>query len=247
LSHEYTSSELFHFVGRADPNNHDRNFQTLKSVLESRCVTYSPNDLSWGPVRHEVNWERSLLDESLVIPTITCYADIPKESLKIHMKKYGYFGLSIDRGYLVENYVRPVTYIPIYTADMLGISGRTLLKDIEAVCKGYEKHLRSNRSNEQRNNPRSLGSIPIDADETIDALSGTLLKDFLGFIKPFNSELDIGHPDNFYLEREWRKLGNIKFDDNHVGTVVIEEHYKEKSLQIFPQFETKLMTVEPGT
>jgi hypothetical protein len=224
--------------------DHKANFEILKKVLQTKCVTYSPSDLSWGPVRHEVNWDRSVLEEELVVPTITCYADIPKDALKVHMKKYGYFGISFDRQYLVRFHTRPVTYIPMYSGDEPGISGRSLIKDIEASVKGFYKFYLKERGESQKEYSRCFGSAPKDANEAVAVLKSTLLKDFIGFIKPFDSELADSDPDNYYMEREWRKLGNIRFDDSVVRTIVIARDYVEDLLKEFPQYEFKLKIVD---
>ncbi len=244
---DYTSLELFHFVGHQDPKNHKANYEILKNVLRSKCVTYSPSDLSWGPVEHKIDWNRSILDETLIVPTITCYADIPKNALDVHMKKYGFFGMSLDRQYLVSFHARPVTYIPIYSGDILGISGRTLIRDIESSVKGFYKYYLKTEEKNQEDYSRGLGSLPKDAKEFVSALKSTLLKDFIGFIKPFNSELNIDNPDNYYMEREWRKLGNIKFEEDVVHTVVILRDYEDDFLREFPQYKEKLKVVDENT
>lgn len=247
MNDDYTSLELFHFVGHQNPKDHKANYETLKNVLRSKCVTYSSSDLSWGPVEHKIDWERSILDETLVVPTITCYADIPKNALGVHMKKYGFFGVSLDRQYLVSFHARPVTYIPIYSGDNLGISGRTLIRDIESVVKGFYQFYIKEEEKDEECNFRGLGSLPKDARGAVSVLESTLLKDFIGFIKPFNSELNMDDPDNYYMEREWRKLGNIKFEENVVRTVVIMRDYEDDFLREFPQYKAKLKVVDENT
>ncbi|MEK6284005.1 MAG: hypothetical protein AABN95_26955 [Acidobacteriota bacterium] len=51
---------------------------------------------------------------------------------------------------------------------------------------------------------------------------------FLAFIKPFNSELPDNDPNNFYLEREWRRYGNLRFQPDDVSRVLTERSYVDR-------------------
>tara|TARA_R110000787_G_scaffold278320_1_gene387998 strand:+ start:1559 stop:2056 length:498 start_codon:yes stop_codon:yes gene_type:complete len=159
------------------------------------------------------------------------------------MKKYGYFGVSLERQYLVRFHARPVTYIPIYRSDDLGISGRTLIRDIESAVKGFYEYYLKTEENSEEAYSRGLASFPDNANESLSVLESTLLKDFIGFIKPFNSEINIEDPDNYYMEREWRKLGNIKFEEQFVCTVVILCGYESDFLREFSQYKGRLEVV----
>lgn len=54
------------------------------------------------------------------------------------------------------------------------------------------------------------------------AMDDIFTQHFLAFIKPFNSELPDDHPDNFYLEREWRRYGNFWFQPDEVMRVLVK-------------------------
>ena len=94
------SDELFHFVGSKAPQDDEANFQILTDVLGSQCVTYNPSVLDWGPETITIDWDKSLLDGELVVPTMTCFCDIPYDHLATHVSKYGRFGLSLEKSHL---------------------------------------------------------------------------------------------------------------------------------------------------
>jgi len=197
----YTSQELFHFVGHSDPSDDQSNYETLSKVLTAGCVSHPPHENNWGRVGYAINWEMSLENEKLIVPTVTCYADIPFGSLGTHVKKYGKFGLSFPRDLLIQFGARPVMYVPTRDDDWRSIHGTTLLRDLEAVYKAFNDRVVSKMPISDTST-RYLGSEPSNEAEAADAMRSVFAKDFLAFLKPFNSNLSQNHPKNFYMERE---------------------------------------------
>lgn len=239
----YTSKELFHFVGHNDPNDHERNFEVLKKILSAGCVSYDPPNNDWGDVSCKVDWDKSLINEDLIVPTVTCYADIPHNSLGVHVKKYGRFALSLPKDMLIKYGARPVMYIPMRDDDWAGIGGGTLLSDLEAVFKGYHEHVSSKLTDTNTVFSRSLGKAPDTENGAIKAMENVFVKNFLAYIKPFNSHLDESHPDNFYMEREWRKYGNMKFSPDDVRGVIVAEGFRSRMIDAYPNYSDRITEI----
>ncbi|WP_300336692.1 abortive infection system antitoxin AbiGi family protein [Accumulibacter sp.] len=239
----YTSKELFHFVGHNHPLDDDSNFRILKRILSDACVSYPPFDRDWGAVSYTINWEESLLSENLICPTVTCYADIPWDSLGPHIRKYGKLGLSFRKSRLIQYGARPVTYIPTGPNDWAGISGKTLLKDVEAVFKGYYNLVSSTLPDSDESHSRFLGEAPKTKDEAIQLMEDMFAKDFLSFIKPYNSQLDVDDPDNFYMEREWRKYGKMVFTPDDVVAIIVADGFKLPMSEAFPEYSRKVKEI----
>jgi hypothetical protein len=242
VNNEYTSDELFHFVGHSQPYNDEQNYQVLVDVLRGGCISHWPHDGSWGQVQYTATWADNLEEEKLVVPNITCYADIPFQSLGTHVGKYGKFGLSLPTSLLTKYGARPVAYIPMRSDDWESINGKTLLRDIEAKVKGFHKQVVKTLDPEDTNT-RPLGSEPQTAEDAIQQIHSLLLKDFLAYIKPFNSELPKSHPDNYYMEREWRKYGNMKFTGKQVSRVVVATGYKDRIESELPEYAGKVFEI----
>jgi len=239
---DYASDELFHFVGHSSPSDDNVNFGKLKKVLDSNCISHFPHDGSWGKVSHTTTWDNRLETEQLIVPSVTCYADIPFKALSIHTSKYGKFGVALPRWLLIKYGARPVTYIPIRSDDWQQINGLTLLRDIEAVIKGFKEQLVENQKGDETIS-RTLGKIASTPEEAISATHSMLLKDFLAFIKPFNSELSHSDPNNYYMEREWRKYGNMKFETGQVTRVLVANGYKEQTIENYPAYEDRVFEI----
>lgn len=241
MVNEYASDELFHFVGHSSPSDNNANYGKLREVIESNCISHYPHDGSLGKVGHTTTWDNRLETEQLIVPSVTCYADIPFEALSIHTDKYGKFGVALPRWLLTKHGARPVTYIPMRSDDLDSIHGLSLLRDIEAVIKSFNEHVVVKQEGEEEN--RTPGKKVSTPEEAISAINSMLLKDFLAFIKPFNSELSHCHPNNYYMEREWRKYGNMKFETSQVSKILVAKGYKEQIIDNYPVYENRVFEI----
>jgi hypothetical protein len=223
----YVADELYHFVGRKNPADHETNYHILLKILDEGWITHYPH--------HHIiadsisfNLDANLVSGDLVIPSMTCYCDIPLTSIDIHATKYGFFGVAFDRAKLISVGARPVTYIPTQPSDWRGhfatIHGLGLLKDLEGTWRGAYEFIEQSTDNPHT---RSLGVKPEDFKATAYALTEVFTRQ-LAFVKAFNSELAPDHPDNYYMEREWRLIGNFKFEEKDLRSVLIHESYRRR-------------------
>ncbi|MFB4202628.1 hypothetical protein KBTX_01671 [wastewater metagenome] len=238
MTTQYASDELFHFVGHSSPQDDEENYRRLGLVLRSGCISHPPHDGSWGQTGYTATWDNRLETEELIVPTVTCYADIPFDALSTHVSKYGKFGLALPRWLLIKYGARPVMYIPMRSDDWQSINGLTLLRDIEAIVKGFNVQVYGKQGPSPVS--RSLGQAPTTPESAISVVHSMLLKDFLAFIKPFNSELPHNHPDNFYMEQEWRKYGNMKFEPAQVSRLVVAQGYKDRAISDYPTYKGRI-------
>jgi Putative abortive phage resistance protein AbiGi, antitoxin len=239
----YTSDQLFHFVGYNKPNDDAENFNTLCKVLSDCCVSHKPHGNLPGTIRYTIDIEKSLLNEKLIVPTVTCFADIPPDSLGNHVRKYGRFGLGFRRDYLIFHGARPVTYIPLQASDWRGIYGSSMIRDIEAVYKGFVALYEKRPANTEKPISRKHGVIPTTEEETLMGLKSMIEKDFLAFLKPFNSELSPSDPENYYMEREWRKFANLRFTFDDVLRIYVARGYKALLAQVFPDLAAPVLEI----
>lgn len=241
----YTSDELFHFVGHSSPTDDEWNYQTLVKILRVGCVSHPPHKIEpdWGSVTVKTNWGGSLQygdhkDNGLIVPTVTCFADIPSGGLGIHIKKYGKFGISFPRDHLIRYGARPVMYIPMRNDDWQSIHGTTLLNDLEAIYRSFHE-LVTSEADDVGQRSRSLGKHLESRGTAIVAMDNAFTKDFLAFIKPFNAHLPVSHEENYYMEREWRKFGNQKFEPENVCQVSVANGYKPRLIAELPIYGDK--------
>lgn len=245
---EYISPELFHFFGRPAPNDHGRNYELMKLVLKNGCISHPPHEVGWGTVSYTLDLSKRMAREEMLVPTVTCYCDIPFDQLKPHIGKYGSFGLSFSRHRLTQMGARPVIYVPCRPDDWRGVfTGHTLLRELEATFRGIHE-CRTRLEEEKREPTRSiaLGTAPTTLLEALAKADHTLALRVLAFVKPYDSTLDDADPSYYYSEREWRKLGNLVFEPTEVLRVVVHSSYLERALVELPEYSGCLCTAPSG-
>jgi hypothetical protein len=227
----FISDVLFHFVGRAHPSDHEHNYDVLTRILNQGCVSHPPHDDTWGATSYKTD-----LSEEMLVPTVTCYCDIPFEHLPLHLGKYGKFGLSLNKHLLIKYGARPVIYVPLRSDDWGGPhGGHTWLHDVEVAYRGFHTHI-YDKVGQLRSASRSPGALPTSPEEAAVALDRALTLNFLAFIKPYDSFLSNSDINYFYSEREWRKFGNQQFEPQDVEHVIVAEGYIDRLRKELPQY-----------
>lgn len=232
MNQDYTTGNVYHFVGHADPDNHEQNFATLIKILKSRKILHSPGNPCAHEISYTIDKNASLLDEKLILPNIICFCDIPFDSLGIHISKYGYFGVAINKQFLAARGARPVMYMPYRKDDIFSAYGISLIKDIDSIYKKLSELASIEGANIST---RILGEVPDDTE--LKVIKGCFEKDFMAFVKPYYISLERTDDGNYYMEREWRLLGNIEFNynENILSHVVIKKGYKNQLLKAIPE------------
>ena len=173
-----------------------------------------------------------------MVSNVTCFCDIALKDCAIHIEKYGQFGLSFDRAFLIMYATRPVMYIPYDPTDHLSIYGKTLVRDILAVYESYDKIVAQKLETDESG--RQLGHRTDDEQIAKSAIASIYGKDFMAFVKAFDSTLPENHPDNYYMEREWRRLGNVVFKPTEVRRIVVAPSYVDHAKRDWPEYKEKI-------
>lgn len=238
-----TSEHFYHMIGGsilkndaipADQKN-EACYQQLKAIIDFGYIAgrdseggFQPSE---GDVEIVINPKGHLRNGDfkgfLVKGTITCFADIPWESLGWHTDKYGMFGFGVSAAHLARVGARPVTYIPYDYSDIeTNGRGHGILDNITAE---FIKLYKLVDAYENRYNSKGEdGSRTIDIKHRWSELMNILERDVAAYIKPYDRNLAINDLDYYYLEREWRLLGNVKIIPSQVPMIVVAKGYKER-------------------
>ncbi|PZD88042.1 hypothetical protein DTX80_03800 [Bacilli bacterium] len=229
LIQRYVSKELTHFVGRHKPE-HER-FDLLIDIIRSGWLLHKDigGNIKINPNAHGL--------ENIVIPGITCFADIPINDLSLHMEKYSNFGLAFKKDFLVEKGANPVYYLA--TNGIVGDSNKCAREAyFKENVKGYFTWV-----NELKKMFKEQGFSP-EHLENLERLDSFLIKHIFAYFKPFDASKTDADEDNYYLEREWRIVGDVKFHIHDITRILIPERYGKKLREMLPNYYGQISFTE---
>jgi hypothetical protein len=229
---QYASNILYHFVGSKRPNNHKENFDVLCKILQSMRV--GNHDV---PCRITIDYDRPIENGELLVQTVVCFCDIPLTQLPhVHAKKYGHFGVGVDKTLFARYGGRPVIYMPLDRQPGAGI-GNYLGRELLGAHRGLNEHFLRDALPSRS---RTVGSAPSTPEQAADLAASLLARDVLAFLKYYDPTLPDDHNENFYMEREWRKYGNLEL---HMGLrqVVVPPSFGSELRERFPRLNAEII------
>ena len=262
----YTSNLLCHFVGRSKSNDDER-FELLETIIKSKKLIANlsnPNNLGSS---FSSGYQCEHLGEVFEKCDCVCFCDIPNESLGIHTNKYSKFGMGFERTFIAEKGAHPVMYVPKnYTIAEIGDTSEKAKTCTPKQPQLYYPHLLNTACNLLPLMELGYTNVDLNKIEDFYKHSGfgewlntfdndirekffsgqfhplifSLLQGAatqLAYVKLFDTTLADDHPDNYYMEREWRSLKNIEFTLNDIKTIYLpNETYKENFIKDFPDY-----------
>ena len=226
----YISDKLIHFVGR-HCKNCEAQYQLLLRILKSGCLSNSEENAKMpiGIAEIEVNGAAKISQNEMYIPQMVCFCDIPFEHLKIHVTKYSRFGLAFEKDFIVKNGGTPVYYMPLKGKASSSISkGQYFDKKLDKF-QHYISHL--------------IDIKCLEVRDTMKEIENFLTFHVFSYFKFFDHNLPDDDPSNYYFEREWRVLGNLKFSIKDVTTVFIPINYEARLKHDCPKLKEKGKTL----
>jgi hypothetical protein len=206
----------------------------------------------------QVSRTGSLCKDEFIRFRPVCFCDIPKDNLQRHAGVTGPFGLAFLKDFLVAKGANPVFYVakgsvacheqptvpPLRVEDIEADAQAALQKHFAALNEGpkpvqrceFFDHLVADL------NRILLSPLPADAQAHSDdaprevqtRVLFDLTRHVFAFMKFFDESLPEEHPENFYLEREWRVAGFVRFELHDVQRVYVAPGYGDRIEREFP-------------
>jgi len=260
----YVSEHLTHFVGRSKPEADQ--YALLRRILERRWLLHSPFE-ERPTLGIAIYPDRLLSKNDMLVPDMICFCDIPIDHLGIHTQKYSRFGVAFPRHTLVARGASPVMYVAANSAVLVKKPEYRRPPDKESITpEEYEKRKAEPLKEEefhrepkgalldsymegfwsawQKKEPFEKGSAGADVAETLQKEKVSvifLLTHLFGFLKVFDAALPADHPDNYYMEREWRLYGNLHFESGEVSQVIVPPEYVERCRSECPEYAARVI------
>ena len=255
MPQEYVSEELTHFIGRSLASQ-DEQFKLLVHILRSRWLQASYR-MEFGAGSYlRGDSSKQLSSNEAVRAATVCFCDIPVPSLDIHMRKYSQFGLAFSKRYLVRRGVSPVFYVAANAAPpptpgigprSLGATFDELYKDLYTVMNQMNELVNqmSGRAGQRVTFKLSPPGTPLQLQVLgkLNAFAGDLDKLLFAHLKFFDGTLPEEHIDNYYMEREWRKIDGLSFQWENITAVILPKRFVRLLREHLPEFQWPIRTV----
>lgn len=236
----YISKELTHFVGRG--LSEEEQYQVLVNIITSGWLTHSPHMLDITPHLEVTTRGRISLNE-MYKPTVVCFCDIPVTDIHIHLRKYSHFGLSFLKQFLISKGANPVFYVAknsVVGNPAKGYSTRA--EELDKVMVTYQMFFRY--ATDALSRREGKGRIPRNATQMLLDVEFFLDYNIFSFLKVFDDSLPDEDPENFYMEREWRVIGNLQFEMDDVYRVILPQAFAKRFRKDVPTYTGEVTFVD---
>lgn len=226
----YVSNELTHFTGQGLLDIEQQYAPLAKilntGILKSRSPISSDHV---GGVFMTIDPNEPLSE--MYSQTVICFCDIPPDDLRIHMGKYSRFGVAFLKAFLIEKGACPVFYIPQNAKYNDWPHQTTLGEYFESIVKRFHRLTL----------PCSTAQDDASDDfrefcEEFRPIGQFLRAHVFSFLKLFDASLAEDHPDNYYMEREWRVRGSFQFKMDDVRRILLPESFSKRFRSDFPHY-----------
>jgi len=189
----FSTKVLWHFTGYN--KSEDDAFKILLAILKSKELKISERQpLIKMPSQEQRTGYKC-----------SCMCDIPFKDLRIHIIRYGFFGIALSKSSAVKlGYFNPVLYMQ-YNHPLFG-RAENLIEELEKISSPYHK-----------------------LDKALTeflTLLGTYVKssDLLSKIH-LDPKIDDEQNNNFYYEREWRSAYDWNFQETDVTAIMLPQKH----------------------
>jgi len=165
--------------------------------------------------------------------TMLCFCDIPPRQLKIHIQKYGSFGIAFSKQFLLRQGATPVHYVTRDASNRaVGIgSPRTVAERFDGLRAELQRvrfDLEEYITRIDRATP-FLSKLPAPNTPLghqllgrFSALQSHFEELVFARMKFFTTGLPEDHDENFYMEREWRLHDGLAFYLGDIATTPVQ-------------------------
>ena len=174
------------------------------------------------------------LEERYILSAV-CFCDILVEHLGIHMKKYGVFGLSFPKEFLIQKGVSPVFYISS-NSPVCAYDGKSL--DSRIPSNLYERFEKMTKQCDSFMNAVGEGKF------AVNEIHNFLISKIFAFIKPFDAGKSDDDEQNYYMEREWRTATAFNFEPDDVCRIILPRSYAKRFNRDFDVYISKMFYAE---
>ena len=249
----YVSDELTHFVGRCLPTDEIR-YDLFLSIIRQGWLRESHRETLGIGFTGNSDSGKPLCGNEAIKTTAVCLCDIPVDTLGVHMKKYGPFGIALPKRFLVPQGATPVHYVALDAKNRdVGIGPLTVgarLDKLRTELQDFVNDLGTYVEQHEGPPPFLTKLSPPGTPPghklmgQMAAIQNELEFRVFGQIKCFKSSLAEDDLNNFYMEREWRVPTGVGFRLEEVVRLIMPREFVTKFRKDVPDFGGELIVAE---
>lgn len=255
----YVTNELAHFVGRALRHDETAQYELFADVLRTGLLVNKVG-LS-GEMTHE-GIDRATSMHGVIggplfgelaerhVMSMVCFCDIPEPDLAIHQRKYGRFGLSFRKAFLINKGARPVYYVADNTSTIPFGKPRPIkdrfnqrVAEMDALSRVLSRR-RLELQGQPDSEPSGIG-WSIEQVEQVHELITWVNAELLGYVKGFDATASDEDEENVYMEREWRTPFSVRFSLDDVSRIFLPREFAQRFREDFRTYMNQLSFVDP--
>ena len=237
----YISPDLTHFVGRRLPNQ-EKQYQLLRRIIQGGVLQARPPSIQGQRTHYglAIHTGRQLTSNNGYQGSFVCFCDIPLGDMALHMEKYSHFGLAFSKDLLAEKGAIPVMYIPSRGRPALLPFAHYGRRRVAYQTVAFDEFWRCfNRLREP------IKRLAKDSGERQTASDLAKTMEFLDFnilshLKFFDHNLHDVANRNYYMEREWRVVRNVRFALGDIQRIIIPERFSRRLRRAFPRYDREV-------
>lgn len=223
MSQQYIAKELTHFT---------RTYEKLCAILTERVILGGPDiEVSrQGGTEFIFNYREDISRDAMIKVNKVCFSDIPEGQMDIHKQKYGHFGISFDKDFIVGKGGIPVHYVPHDATinSRWANDDETRADFFDRMTKKLYEHfddliVKSRQDEERRKKYQRLHDFYM-----------TQINPYYKFFDHKLSDTDI---NNYYFEREWLVVGSVKFELGNIRKVLLPKEDESRFRKDFPNYK----------
>jgi hypothetical protein len=237
----YISKELIHFLGR-ELTEDEKRYQLLIKILKEGWITHHPHiPTIFGNLN--INPSAKISNNEMYNPECVCFCDIPITDIDIHTRKYSRFGISFLKEFLTSQGANPVFYITNNSNIFQYMASGTNLGDhLDTSMKEYHDFVvflhESVTSHESKDPWRE------EVKNKFKNVANFLDFIIFSYLKCFDNTLSEDNEKNYYMEREWRIICNLKFALKDVHRVILPKEYSQRFRAEMPIYSGQVTFTE---
>ena len=217
-----------HFVGRGTSTDEEAYTRLVGILRDGWLLSHEARqrgERTEDSTALQMNPTARLSGNERFLPEMICFADIPEHALGVHVGKYKRFGLALSKAFLAPKGARPVLYVPNKAKTQPLAKYDDIQEDWDELADVFPIEVDPRFGGTTRSGEHGtpdLGEAP--AQRIADWVG----HDLLSYVKFYDSSLPDDHPNNYYMEREWRSVRSVQFTSIDVTRVYVAAGYDSR-------------------